>query len=93
MTDCIDAMKKGFPYETNKTLKAQNDKLFSVDANSTRLDKEKSDVFHVFAMYSIFLCKRGQPCVEFGVGFLSTQTNILIQQDWNNQCNYQVLFL
>ena len=79
MTDCIDAAKEDFHYEANKTLKAQNNKLFLVDTNSTRLEKEKSDTFYVLTTKCMLLCKRELPNVEPGIGFLSTQTNILTQ--------------
>ena len=83
VTDSADAMKEDFPCQTNKTLKAWNYTLFSVNANSPRLDKEKSDTFHTFTMRCMFLCKRGQPDVEAEVGFLSTCTSVSTQQDWN----------
>ena len=72
MTDCVDTMEEDFPYKPNKPLKAWNNKLFSVNANSFRLDKEKSGVFHAFTIKCMFLHKRGQPNVEPRVGFLST---------------------
>ena len=59
VTDCIDALKGDSPHETNKTLKAWNDKFFLVSTNSSRLDKEKSDAFHAFAMKCMFLRTRG----------------------------------
>ena len=59
VTNCIDATKEDFLCKTNKTLKAWNSKLFSVGANSPRLDKEKSDAFHMFAMKCMSLYKRG----------------------------------
>ena len=83
ITDHADAMKKDFPCKTNKTLKVWNDKLFSVDENSPKLDKEKSDAFHMLTIKCIFLCKRGRPGVELRVGFLSTCTSCSTQQDWN----------
>ena len=58
MMDCVDTMKEDFRYETNKTNKVWNNKLFSVHPNSPRLDKEKSNVVHVFTMKCIFSCKR-----------------------------------
>ena len=58
MTDYVDTLKENFPCKTNKTLKAQNDKLFLVNTNSSRLGKEKYDVFHEFTIKCMFLCKR-----------------------------------
>ena len=75
----INAMKEAFPCKTNKTLKAWDDKLFSVDTNSSRLDEEKSDMFLALTMKCIFTRKRGQPDVESRVEFLSTCTSILAQ--------------
>ena len=69
ITDYVNAMKEDFFYETNKTLKAWNDKTFLIDTNNLRLDKEKSDAFNAFTMKCIFLCKRGQPDIEPRVGF------------------------
>ena len=69
-------MKEDFPYKTNKTLKAYNDKLFLVDTNSPRLDKEKSNTFHVFTMKFMFLDEKERSYIEPGVEFLSNQTNV-----------------
>ena len=59
IADCIDTMKEDFPHKTNKTFKPLNNKLFSVNASSPRLEKEKSDVFHMFTMKFMFLRKKG----------------------------------
>ena len=58
IVDCINTMKECFPCQTNKNLKPWSNKIFHVDSNSSRLDKEKSDVFRVFTMKCVFLCKR-----------------------------------
>ena len=76
VTDCIDAMKEDFPCKTNKTLKAWNNKSFSVDVNSPSLEKEKSGVLDTLTIKCMFLCKRERPSIKSRVGFLSTQTKI-----------------
>ena len=76
LTNCADAMKEDFKLKTNETLKPWKNKLFHVSTNSSRLEKEKSNVFHRFTMKHVFLLKRVQPEVESGVGFLSAWTSI-----------------
>ena len=51
-----DATKEDFLYETNKYPKSLTNKLFHVDNNSSRLNVDEFNMFHVLTMKCVFLC-------------------------------------
>lgn len=83
MTEHVAQLKSDFPGMLRKEVKLRGDELFKADSNSNRSCKEKSEIFHLFAIETIFLCKRGCPEVEVGVNFLAAQAEKSTEQDCN----------
>jgi hypothetical protein len=68
----IDGMIEDFPFPIRAiTTSPWTSKLYKVDGESKRLDPEKKAIFHTFAMKAMFLCKRGRPDVNPGIGFFA----------------------
>ena len=80
----IDGMIEDFPYDLNATKVAPwSDKLLKIDEKSKELDDARQGIFHTFVMKAMFLCKRGRPDVNPGIGFLSSRVKKPLEQDWN----------
>ena len=79
----VNQIGKDFLENIKQEKKPWSDKIFKIDKNSEALSKEKSKIFHSFAMKLMFLCKRGRPDVEVGASFLSALARKSTAQDCN----------
>ena len=92
MSYYIDGMVEYFPYELKATKVAPlNDKLLKIDEKGKELDDERQGIFHTFVMKLMFLCKRGRPDVNPGIGFLSSRVKKPLEADWNKLVKVLVL--
>ena len=62
IADCIGIMKEDFSSKTNKTTKLWTNKLLQVNTNFSRLNKEKSNVFHILNVKRLFCAKEAIFC-------------------------------
>ena len=68
-----------------------NDKLLKIDKKGKYLDDERQGIFCTFVMKAMFLCKRGRPDVNPGIGFLSSRVKKPLEADWNKLVKVLVL--
>jgi hypothetical protein len=79
----IDGMIEDFPFPIRAiTTSPWTSKLYKVDGDSKHLDPEKKAIFHTFAMKAMFLCKRGRPNVNPGIGFFAGRVKESNEGDW-----------
>ena len=73
-----------FPEEIASNSKAPwNDALFKVDDDSPFPNEQKSEAFRTFVVKGMFLFKRTRPCLEPGLGFLSSRAKAQTKQGWS----------
>jgi hypothetical protein len=78
-----NGMVEDFPYSIRAiTTSPWTSKLYKVDAESKLLNAEKKAIFHTFAMKAMFLCKRGRPDVNPGIGFFAGRVKEPNEGDW-----------
>ena len=53
-----------------------------VNPKATKLDAEKSDVFHTTISKELFLCERTRPNIQPVVPFLCTRVKVPDEEDW-----------
>ena len=57
-------------------------KLFDVDPESSKLDKQKSELFHSLTAKLLWVAKRGRPDIETTVSFLCQRVQNPTEEDW-----------
>ena len=83
MTDYIKDMLEEYPEDVKgKSKTPANEKLFRVNENSTKLDKEKAEVFHTFVAKGLFVSKRARPDIQPVIAFLCTRVKEPTVEDW-----------
>ena len=83
MTYYVDKMIEEFPDKLKEGTKCPwTKRLFKVDSDSQKLDKERSKVFHTFVMKGMFLSKRVRQDIHPAIVFLSTRVREPTVQDW-----------
>jgi hypothetical protein len=82
MSDYIKSMVFEFPEAVSQQKCPWNENLFKVDANSPKLKKEQSELFHTFVAKGLFVCKRGRPDIQPAIAFLSTRVKEPNENDW-----------
>jgi hypothetical protein len=58
------------------------EKLFKVQEDAKKLDKERRSIFYMFVMKAMFMCKRARPDIEPAIFFLSSRVNDANEGDW-----------
>ena len=70
MKDQCEEAISAFPERIKKTASTPARKdLFTVDDESSRLDRKRSDIFHSIVMKLAFISKRGRMDLETSLGF------------------------
>jgi hypothetical protein len=86
MTDYVKKMTEDFfdeyPEEFKKAKYPWDDKLFIVNPNSPRLDKNKAETFHTYTAKGLFAGKRGRQDMGPVIAFLTTRVQQPTKQDW-----------
>jgi hypothetical protein len=79
----IQGMLDEFPFEVKPSQTTPwTEKLFKVQEDAKKLDKERCSIFHTFVMKAMFMCKRAQPDIEPAISFLSSRGNDANEGDW-----------
>ena len=83
MTKYVKEMLEEYPEELKgKSMTPANEKLFKVNESSTRLEKEKAEVFHTTVAKGLFLSKRARPDIQIAIAFLCTRVKEPTVEDW-----------
>lgn len=56
--------------------------LFEINDNATKLDKDKSEMFHHLTAKLLYLSKRTRPDIQLPVSFLTTRVQYPDEDDW-----------
>ena len=83
MTKYVKEMLEDYPEQLKgKSKTPANEKLFRVNDSSTKLDREKAEVFHTFVAKGLFLSKRARPDIQTVIAFLCTRVQQPNVEDW-----------
>ena len=84
MVDYVTDMVKDFPgnLPKKKVMCPWTVKLFHIDENSKPLDEKHKEIFHMFIMKGMFVCKCARQDIQPGICFLATQVWEPTEQDW-----------
>jgi len=79
----VEKMVDEFPGKLRSNVSVPwNDRLFKVDEESKKLDKERAATLYTFVMKAMFLCKRARPDIQPAVAFLATRVKDPTEQDY-----------
>ena len=75
MVDYVTDMVKDFPdnLPKKKVMCPWTDKMFRIDENSKPLDEKHIEIFHMFIMKGMFVCKHARQDIQPGICFPATQ--------------------